>query len=374
MPLWSDRRVLLCVGTGGVGKTTVSAAIALAAASRGLRTLVMTIDPARRLANALGLSEFGNMEHEVSAEVLAKLGVELQGPLWAMMPDVKRTFDDLIARAAPDAERRDKILRNRFYQRFSTVLAGSLEYAAVEKLYEVYASDRYDLIVLDTPPSQNATDFLQAPGRILDFLEQDTLQWILKPYGAAGRFSFKLLDVGSSFVFRSLGKLAGAETIGQIVEMVLGFQGMYDGFRHRSTQVRQLLMSDEVAFVVVTSPQPAQRGSVRQLREGLHHEGMRVRAAVVNRVRQPPFGEVSAEIAMEELRRAVADWPPEEASGVLEALGEEVELWSRGQNSLGTLREVLGDTPVVELPELPLDAHDLQSLVALYGAFLESDH
>ncbi|MEL6544494.1 MAG: ArsA-related P-loop ATPase, partial [Myxococcota bacterium] len=154
--LWSDRKVVVAVGTGGVGKTTVSASLALAAAASGKKTLVMTIDPARRLANALGISDSGNTEHELSPEELARHGIEVSEPLWAMMPDVKTTFDRLVERFAPDSQRREAILRNQIYEHFSTALAGSLEYAAVERLYEVYSSGRYDLIVLDTPPSRNA--------------------------------------------------------------------------------------------------------------------------------------------------------------------------------------------------------------------------
>ncbi|MBI3180157.1 MAG: AAA family ATPase, partial [Deltaproteobacteria bacterium] len=152
MSPWDGRKVVVCVGTGGVGKTTTAAALAIAAAAAGRRTLVMTIDPARRLANAMGIAEIGNLEREIPSERLAAYGVQLKAPLFAMMPDVKRTFDDLVRRTAPNPEARDRILNSRIYEYFSTSLVGSHEYAAVEKLYEVYASGAYDLIVLDTPP------------------------------------------------------------------------------------------------------------------------------------------------------------------------------------------------------------------------------
>ena len=175
-PLWEKRRVIACIGAGGVGKTTTSAAIGLAAARAGRRTLVMTIDPARRLANAMGLPEFGNIEREIPADLIANLGVTLAAPLWAMMPDIKRTFDGLIQQVAADRERQQKIFQNRLYQEFSTALHGTLEFAAVEKLYEVYTDDRYDLIVLDTPPSRSAVDFLEAPGQLTEFLEHESWQ------------------------------------------------------------------------------------------------------------------------------------------------------------------------------------------------------
>ena len=366
--VWEGRKVVMCVGTGGVGKTTASAAIGLAAAASGLRTLVMTIDPARRLANALGLAEFGNVEREIAADLVTPLGIELRAPLWAMMPDVKRTFDELIVRVAPDRERREKIFQNRFYQQFSTALVGSLEYASVEKLYEVYTSGRYDLVVLDTPPSQNATDFLEAPGKILDFLEQETLQWLLKPYAVAGKLSFKLLDLGNSFVLRTLGKMAGGDTITELAEFILGFQGMYEGFRERSRDVRALLSSEELAFVLVTSTQPNQVAAVQTLREGLHREGMHVRSVVVNRVRRDPFADVRRSALFERIGELVTD--PQRRQAIEMAFTEEGMLAELGVTVLDRVKQKVGPTPIIELPELPLDAHDLDSLVALHSAFL----
>src|SRR6185436_8086136 len=157
---------------------------------------------------------------------------------------------------------------------------------AVEKLHEVYTSGRYDLIVLDTPPSGNAVDFLEAPSRIIDFLEQDTVQWLVKPYALAGRFSLKLLDVGSSFISKTVGKLAGADTLRELAEFILGFQGMYEGFRERSRGVKELLASDEVAFTLVTSTQRAQHEAMFRFKDELAAEGLKVRALVVNRVRE----------------------------------------------------------------------------------------
>lgn len=370
-PIWEGRKVVVNVGTGGVGKTTVSAAMAVAAAASGRRTLVMTIDPARRLANALGLPSFGNVEHQIEQDQLDPYGVKLKAPLWAMMPDVKRTFDELVERFAPNDEKKRAILGNRIYQHFSTVLVGSHEYAAVEKLHEVYASGKYDLIILDTPPSNNAIDFLEAPSRIIDFLEQDTIQWLVKPYAAAGRFSLKLLDVGSSFIGKTVGKLAGTETLRELAEFVLGFQGMYEGFKERSRKVRDLLASDEVAFNLVSSTQRAQHDAMFRFKEELAAEGLKVRGLVVNRVRDVP-PDVTAPASIAAVRKALAALPSGATEQAVQALLEEASLTQADHDAVKRLAEHLGHVQTILLPELPSDVHDLASLAALHSRFLEA--
>lgn len=361
--IWENRRVVICVGTGGVGKTTVAAAVALAAAAEGLRTLVMTIDPARRLANALGIANVGNVEREVPASHFNGQGVTLRAPLWVMMPDAKRTFDELVQRTSPNDETRKRILRSRIYQHFSTTLAGAHEYAAVQMLYQVYAEDRYDLIVLDTPPSQNAVDFLEAPSRILDFLETETMQWLLKPYLLSGRFSLKILDLGSSFLLSTLGKLAGGETLRELADFLLSFSGLYDGFRERSLKVRNLLTSDEIAFTLITGPTASQQRATLQFRDELHAEGMRVRAVITNRVRTLE-NDAAAVAAFG--RHVDSRLPaPGAAARVREALREEVDRANLDRANIARLCDALGDTPVILLPELATDVHDLGGLATL---------
>jgi anion-transporting ArsA/GET3 family ATPase len=364
MTLWLGRKVVMCVGAGGVGKTTTAAAIGVAAAAAGRRTLVMTIDPARRLANAMGLEgAVGNSEHALPADALAQYGVELRAPLSVMMPDVKRTFDELIERFAPNEERKKKILANRFYQQFASVLAGSLEYAAVEKLYEVHASGRYDLIVVDTPPSQNAASFLEAPGRVLDFLENDSIEWFLKPYALAGRFSLRLLDFGTSFVLKTLGRVAGAETLRDLADFVLNFSGMYEGFRERSRGVKKLLASEELAFVLVTAPQPDKLAAMLRFREVLEAEKLRVRAVIVNRTRDTRLAEVGPAPLHAKVDALVTDVAARQATH--RAIDEELLFAARSRTALDSLRRTLGNTPLVALPELPRDAHDLEALARL---------
>ena len=172
-----ERQVVVCVGSGGVGKTTVSAALALQAAARGKKVLVCTIDPARRLANSMGLQSLTNAETRVPESALAATGAKVPGQLFAMMLDLKRSWDEVIERYAPNPERRAAILENRFYRQLSTALAGSHEYVAMEKLHALHQRGGYDLIVLDTPPTTNALDFLDAPNRVIDFLDSDAARW-----------------------------------------------------------------------------------------------------------------------------------------------------------------------------------------------------
>ena len=186
--LLDGKRVCICAGSGGVGKTTSAAAIAAGMAARGKKVAVLTIDPAKRLADSLGLPELGNEERRVDPALFAEAGIETNGgELWAMMLDAKATFDELVRRHAPDEETRDRILENRIYQQLSAALAGSQEYMAMEKLFELHAEDRYDLLVLDTPPTRNALDFLEAPRRLMQFIEGRALQVFMRPTGLGMR-------------------------------------------------------------------------------------------------------------------------------------------------------------------------------------------
>jgi anion-transporting ArsA/GET3 family ATPase len=368
--LWEGRKVVVAVGTGGVGKTTVSASLAIAAASAGRRTLVMTIDPARRLAHALGVAELGNVERQIPDERLAALGVTLKAPLWVMVPDVKRTFDEMVERSPLSAERRQQIFSNRIYQHFSSALAGSHEYAAIEKLYEVYAGGRYDLIVLDTPPSQQAIDFLDAPNRVLDFLENETLQWLLKPYTRSAGLSLKVFDAGSAFFWRTLGGMAGGDTLRELAEFIISFRTMYDGFRERSRRVRELLASEELGFLLVTTTAPAQQHAMLRFRNELVARGLSVRALIVNRVRPLPVWHAKGEELLERAYELLAAVDADVAERVRRAGQNELQLARSDLRAVRQLALRMAGTPVVELPERPSDVHDLAGLSALIPAFL----
>ena len=366
--IWEGRRVVVSAGTGGVGKTTASAAIALAAAASGLNTMVMTIDPARRLANALGLDDFGNVEREISPELLKPHGIELKGKMTVMMLDVKQTFDKMITDLASSPKARDRILRNKIYQQFSTVLSGALEYAAVEMLYDVFSSGRYDLIVLDTPPSQNAIDFLEAPNKMLNFLEQSSTQWFLKPSAVAGRLSMKIFDVGSSLIAGTLGKMAGGDTIRELSDFLVALSDLYDGFAERHEAVRKLLASEDLGFILVTSTQANQRAAMRRFRNDLAAGGFKTRGVVINRVRQVDYSPDDVSQAL--LEETDKELEPEQQE-LLGALNEEHYLAQQDAKAIEALQGEMGHIPLIQLPELPLDAHDLASLAALHTHFLD---
>src|SRR3954451_11695290 len=206
-PLLAGRRIVICAGSGGVGKTTTAAALAMGMAERGLRVAVVTIDPARRLANSLGLEELGNQPRLVAPERFTPHGVEIRGELWAMMLDAKRTFDQLIERLAPDERTRDEVFANRIYQQLSSAVAGSQEFTAIAKLYELDQEGGFDLIVLETPPSRNALDFLDAPSRLTGFFQGRAIRVLLRPAGYGDR----LLGGGTGIAFSLLQRVTGVD-------------------------------------------------------------------------------------------------------------------------------------------------------------------
>src|SRR3712207_6193149 len=233
VPLLDGKRIVICAGSGGVGKTTTSAALAMGMAAQGLRVAVVTIDPAKRLANALGMAELGNEPHLVDPSRFAPHGVEMEGELWAMMPDAKRTFDEVIERLAPDAATRDEILANRIYQQLSSAIAGSQEFTAIAKLYELDQEGGYDLLVLDTPPSRNALDFLDAPGRLTGFFQGRAIKMFLRPTGLLGR--------GTGVVFGLIERLTGVDLLHDLSVFFRALSGMIDGFTERAARVGALL-------------------------------------------------------------------------------------------------------------------------------------
>jgi anion-transporting ArsA/GET3 family ATPase len=249
--LLEGKQICICAGSGGVGKTTTSAAIAMGMAARGLKVAVLTIDPARRLANSLGLPELGNEERLIERERFAAHGIEMRGELWAMMLDAKRTFDDLVERHAPDEQTRDRILQNRIYQEISNAMAGSQEYMAMEKLYELHQEARYDLLVLDTPPTRHALDFIDAPERMTRFVEGRSLQFFLKP----GRLGMRVVGRSGGMLFSALKRITGIDLLQDLSEFFQSFGDMAQGFSERAQRVKELLGRRETTFLLVTAPQ-----------------------------------------------------------------------------------------------------------------------
>jgi anion-transporting ArsA/GET3 family ATPase len=257
-PLLASHDVVVFCGSGGVGKTTTAAATALAAALRHKkRVLVLTIDPAKRLANALGLEGFGNVERRVPEDALRAAGLEPNGELYAAMLDTKASWDDLVLRHAPNEETAYRILENRLYDSITGRFVQSHDYIAMERLYDLHTSGRYDLIVVDTPPTRNAIDFLEAPTRMADFFGGRLLRWLTMPYRVGGRRGARFVNFASKPFYQLADRVLGSQFLQDIAEFFLNFQTMYDGFVTRARAVERLLHQRRTTFVVVTTLETA---------------------------------------------------------------------------------------------------------------------
>lgn len=365
--LLSSRRIVACVGSGGVGKTTISATLGLRAAMEGKRTLVLTIDPARRLANSLGLSSLGNVETRIDPEFFASQGLEPKGELWAMMLDQRRTWDDLVTQHAPSPERASQILENRFYRQLSTKLAGSLEYSAMEKVYELERSGRFDLIVLDTPPTAHALDFLDAPNRLIDLFSHDMVRRLLAPAANAGKLGLSLVNFGSSYVLKVLSRFTGSDMLSDLAGFFAAFQGMYDGFRERATAVKELLSSDRTAFLLVTSANVPTIDEATFLASELAQNGIQLAASIVNRVHDDASRlgghKEPREIALAlAYARVVNAGDPLLSERLARTLADLQTLARRDFEQIARLRDSTGDTPTWMVPRLERDVHDLAGL------------
>ncbi|MFY0580392.1 ArsA family ATPase [Cystobacter fuscus] len=348
----ASKRVLVSVGSGGVGKTTISATLALRAAVDGRSSLVCTIDPAKRLANSLGLNALGNVEAEVPASALEPLGVTARARLHAMMLDMKQTWDDLIVKNAP-ADKREKILANRFYQSLSSALAGSQEYVAMEKLWELRTQRDYELIVLDTPPTAHALDFLEAPNRVLDFLDNEAARWLLTPALAAGKVGLSLFNLGSSYMAKTISRFTGTETLQELAAFMLSIAPMNESFRVRARGVRELLEAQQTGFVLVTSPGRERLDEVVHFHKLLKQNRMEIVAVVVNRVHPMP-----SPALWEEARSLL----PARRAKVEQTLREMTLLAEQDARGILELQAACEGTPLVQVPRFELDVHDIGAL------------
>ena len=372
--LLAEKRTIIVVGPGGVGKTTTAASFAVHAARQGMKVLVLTVDPARRLASSLGLKELGNREVEIDPKLFEEAGVPLmpgpngkQGQLFGMMLDVKSTFDDLIERYAPNAEAKRKILSNPFYEQASAAMAGSQEYMAMEKLYEIREQRDYDLIVLDTPPTSNALDFLSAADRLEDFLGSQTAKLMVQGVKAAGRFGLGFLKV-NTFIMRGLNKFVGADMFLNLLEFIQSFHDMYAGFKARAARVREILRAPDVAFVVVTSTDKAAIDEAVFFYEQLARAHMPTGGVLVNRVRTP-YLEASEAHGVEEHILAIAPKIGDHAA--LERVAQAAETaalqWAiLARTDAMRVAELTTSLParatVVPVPLFARDIHDVETL------------
>jgi anion-transporting ArsA/GET3 family ATPase len=277
--LLATKEIVVACGPGGVGKTTTAAAAAVMAAVRhGSKVLVLTVDPAKRLADALGLDGIGNTEHRVPDEAFRAAGVKPRGQLWAAMLDTKESWDDLIRRHAPDQQTRDEILANPLYQNIAGRFVQSHDYIAMERLYEIHSEGDYDLIVVDTPPTRNALDFLDAPQRMADFFSSRLLRWLIVPYRS------RLVNVATKPFYQIADRILGTEFLADISEFFILFQSMYDGFVERSESVGRLLSDRRTTFVVVSTLEAVPLREAEFFAEQLTSRRLHLGAIVLNKV------------------------------------------------------------------------------------------
>ena len=354
------KSICICAGSGGVGKTTTSAAIAAGMAARGKRVAVLTIDPARRLADSLGLSELGNVERQVDPALFVEAGADPgEGELWAMMLDAKATFDEVVRKHAPDEETRDRILENRIYRQISNALAGSQEYMAMEKLFEIHSEGRYDLLVLDTPPSRNALDFLDAPRRLTQFIEGRSLQLFIRPTG----FGMRVLGRGTSVIFSVLKRVTGLDLIEDLSEFFTAMSGMVGGFQERAKRVNELLADDDTSFLVVCGPAGEPINEAVYFHRKLVEADLPFGGVIVNKVHgdDRPRGEPSDRA---ELLADLIDELDDQALAerVADNYADYRALAERDAANIAKLGRELRSSTVIEVPYLAEDVHDLRGL------------
>jgi anion-transporting ArsA/GET3 family ATPase len=360
-----DHRVVICVGSGGVGKTTTSAAIALWGAVQGRRAVVLTIDPARRLADSLGLGALGDEPRLVDNAVLARHGVEARGMLSAMMLDQKGSWDRLIARHAPSDEARERILRNRFYLNLSENFAGSYEYMAIEQLCVLAESGAYDLIVLDTPPTKHALDFFEAPERIRDFLDRRLVRWLVMPYLSRGWVAAKAMNRTAGFLFRKLEEATGIAALAEISDFFSAMSGMFDAFSARTDTIHDILRAANTAFLLVTGPEEQVLTEAEFFSERIRALHMPLKGVVFNRVHDEFSTDPKAQGDEAAVEEAVANAGVDaETARWLARNFVDYQMLARGealrmeQFRGGLSRKV----PFVTVPNFESDLHDVAGL------------
>ncbi len=375
--LLRDRRtrIIVCCGSGGVGKTTTAAALGLrAAAQHGRNVVVLTVDPARRLAQSMGLTSLDNIPRLVPGA-----GGPGGGSLHAMMLDMKRTFDEIVEQHA-DPDRAAQILANPFYQSLSSGFSGTQEYMAMEKLGQLRRSDTWDLIVVDTPPSRSALDFLDAPQRLSRFLDGKLLRLLTAPAKVGGRAYLRFLNAGFGVVTGALTKILGAQVLRDAQTFVSALDTMFGGFRERADYTYQLLRAPGTSFLVIAAPEPDALREASYFVERLAAEGMPLEGLVLNRLHELPAARLSAarSLAAAETLQAADDGAQDGAGG--HALAVAALRLHAGRMELAASERRLAEhftaahphIPVVRIPAQPEDVHDLDGLAAIGESFLRA--
>ncbi|MGH9050312.1 MAG: ArsA family ATPase [Acidimicrobiia bacterium] len=380
--LLATKEIMVFCGSGGVGKTSVAAAAAVTAATRlGGKVLVVTVDPARRLASALGLEGFGNVEKQVPPAALEEAGLEPRGELWAAMLDTKRSWDDLVLRHTPDEETAYRILENRLYTNLTGRFVQSHDYIAMERLFEIHATGAYDLIIIDTPPTRNALDFLEAPARMAEFFGGRLLRWLTMPYRVGGKRGARVLNVASRPFYQMADRVLGSQFLQDIAEFFLSFQSMYDGFVERAQAVENLLHDRRTTFGVVTTLEGAPLREAEFFCEQLNARRYHLGALVLNKTLPAyllsPDAAVAADVLVAEapaIAGALADDTdaPEPADAertarVLRTVGDSFRNFAVVAKREAELRSELGRQPevVATVPNFEIDIYDVAGLARI---------
>jgi anion-transporting ArsA/GET3 family ATPase len=367
--LIDKNEVIVCAGSGGVGKTTTSATIAIRAALRGKKVLVCTIDPAKRLANSLGIEELSGVEREVEPTQFAAAGAPMQGSLTALMIDMKRSFDELVERHAPSAEIKDKIFTNRLYKNVSSALGGSQEYIAMQKLADLHESRRFDLIILDTPPARHALDFLEAPSKITEFFTARVVDWFFKPGARVGKTGYRLFQKSGSAFLNILEKLTGEQLLSDMADFFENFDELLVEFKRQGETLQRLLASEKVVFLVVTAPDQLASEETVRFADQLRQRRLRFGGYVVNRVHR------SYGIDLEQSEQTVAALKAAPAPGALpggaetygklvDNLGRFLELAKSDMRCIADLARK-ADGRVAAVPFFDKDVYDIPDLLAI---------
>ncbi|HRW38193.1 MAG: ArsA family ATPase [Acidimicrobiales bacterium] len=348
--LVAERQIVITSGSGGVGKTTSAAVLAMEAAAQGRRAVVVTIDPAKRLADALGLGGEG-IGNEPT-----RIDGSWPGELWAVMLDTKSTFDDLVTRYSSDPEQAERILANRFYRNISGALSGTQEYMAMEKLYELHHDDGFDLVVVDTPPSRNALDFLEAPRRLTRFLDHRLYRVLMAPT----RGVMKAVNVAAQAFVRQVSKVVGAEVFEDAITFFQAFDGMEAGFKERADAVLELLTSPATSYVLVASPKRDTVAEARFFAEKLAEADIPIAALIVNRM-HPHFTDEMPEA----LRERARHFEGTDLGGLYRNLADFALVAHREEEHLAGLADMVEPAPVIRVPFLQTDVHDLDGLAVV---------
>lgn len=364
----NEKKIILVCGSGGVGKTTLAASLALKGASFGKKTIVLTIDPAKRLATSMGLAKLGGEPTRISPKKIEAETGQKNIFLDAMMLNTKRTFDELITRYAPNTNVRDRILGNKIYLNLSNMMAGSQEYMAMEKLHDLVGRTDYDLIVVDTPPTTHAIDFLEAPDRMMSMLGDSMIHVLLKPAVAMGKSGFFLFDKGAKLILKVLDKITGFELLKDVAEMLDAFREMLGGFESRAAEVKKMLQSSEAVFVLVTANDERSVSEARFFDEKMKSLQLNLNGIIMNRCF--PFSEASEKEIDEDLNELSKKYGPELAEKITQVRKTEEPLIEEEGVRQKEMKSLLEKGQFfLKIPLFQGDVHDLEGLWLIASYF-----